>query len=53
MSAGYDAQLQNTIDRNTRKYSDLDLFFGKKISNKDVNTVTDVEAVMNEYRSIA
>ena len=27
MSAGYDAQLQNTSDRNTRQYSDLDLFF--------------------------
>ena len=30
MSAGYDAQLQNTSDRNVRQYSDLDLFFGKK-----------------------
>ena len=52
MAAGYDAQLQNTIDRNTRKYSDLDLFFGKKISNKDVNTVTDVEAVKRSIRNL-
>ena len=52
MSAGYDAQSQNTIDRNTRKYSDLDLFFGKNISNKDVNTVTDVEAVKRSIRNL-
>ena len=52
MSAGYDAHSQNTIDRNTRKYSDLDLFFGKKISNKDVNTVTDIEAVKRSIRNL-
>ena len=52
MVAGYDAQSQNTSDRNTRKYSDLDLFFGKKISNKDVNTVTDVEAVKRSIRNL-
>ena len=43
MSAGYDAQLQNTSDRNTRQYSDLDLFFGKKISDNDINKITDVD----------
>ena len=52
MVAGYDAQSQNTSDRNTRKYSDLDLFFGRKISNKDVNTVTDVEAVKRSIRNL-
>ena len=52
MVAGYDAQSQNTSDRNTRKYSELDLFFGKKISNKDVNTVTDVEAVKRSIRNL-
>ena len=52
MVAGYDAQSQNTSDRNTRKYSDLDLFFGKKISNKDVNTVTDIEAVKRSIRNL-
>ena len=52
MSAGYDAQLQNTSDRNTRQYSDLDLFFGKKISDNDINKVTDVEAVKRSIRNL-
>ena len=52
MSAGYDAQLQNTSDRNTRQYSDLDLFFGKKISDNDINKITDVEAVKRSSRNL-
>ena len=40
--AVYDAQLQNTA-RNTRQYTDLDLFFGKKSSNSDIQTITDEE----------
>ena len=52
MSAGYDAQLQNTSDRNTRQYSDLDLFFGKKISDNDINKITDVEAVKRSIRNL-
>ena len=35
----YDAQLQNSSDRNVRQYSDLDLFFGKKTSDNDINKV--------------
>jgi len=40
--AVYDAQSQNT-ERNTRQYTDLDLFFGKKTSNSDIQTLTDVQ----------
>ena len=52
MSAGYDAQLQNTSDRNVRPYSDLDLFFGKKTSDNDISKVTDVEAVKRSIRNL-
>ena len=52
MSAGYDAQLQNTSDRNVRQYSDLDLFFGKKNSNRDISDVTDVQAVKRSIRNL-
>ena len=52
MSAGYDAQLQNTSDRNVRQYSDLDLFFGKKTSDNDISKVTDVEAVKRAIRNL-
>ena len=35
-----DAQGQNNIDRNSKQYKDLDLFFSKKSVSNDVNTVT-------------
>ena len=34
--AQYDAQITNDSDRSSRKYSDLDLFFGKKSSDSDI-----------------
>ena len=46
-----DAQGTNNSDRNVQTYTDLDLFFGKK-SNKDVNKVTDVEAVKRSVRNL-
>ena len=49
--AVYDAQLQNTA-RNTRQYTDLDLFFGKKSSNSDIQTITDVQAVKRSIRNL-
>ena len=52
MSAGYDAQLQNTSDRNVTQYSDLDLFFGKKTSDNDISKITDVEAVKRSIRNL-
>ena len=52
MSAGYDAQLQNTTSREVRQYSDLDLFFGKKTSDNDISKVTDIEAVKRSIRNL-
>ena len=51
MSAYKDAQANNDITRNVKQYRDLDLFFSKK-SNKDVNKVTDVEAVKRSVRNL-
>ena len=48
----YDAQLNNSSDRNVRQYADLDLFFGKKSSDKDVSVVTDVQAVKRSIRNL-
>ena len=52
MSAGYDAQLQNTTGREVKQYTDLDLFFGKKTSDNDINKVTDVQAVKRSIRNL-
>ena len=51
MSAYTDAQANNDITRNVKQYRDLDLFFSKK-SNKDVNKVTDIEAVKRSVRNL-
>ena len=48
----YDAQLQNSSDRNVRQYSDLDLFFGKKSSDSDISKVTDFQAVKRSIRNL-
>ena len=48
----YDAQLNNNSERNVREYVDLDLFFGKKSSDKDVSVVTDVQAVKRSIRKL-
>ena len=50
--AVYDAQSQNVSSRNVRRYVDLDLFFQKKIPNKDVNTITDIQAVKRSVRNL-
>ena len=50
--AQYDAEIKNNIDRNVRQYSDLDLFFGKKTSNSDVQDVTDIKAVKRSVRNL-
>ena len=47
----YDAQSQNTA-RSTRQYVDLDLFFGKKTSDKDIQKLTDVQAVKRSIRNL-
>ena len=51
MSAYTDAQANNDITRNVKQYRDLDLFFNRK-SNKDVNKVTDIEAVKRSVRNL-
>ena len=48
----YDAQLNNNTSRNNRQYSDLDLFFSRKTSNSDINTLTDVQAVKRSVRNL-
>ena len=47
-----DAQGQNNIDRNVRQYTDLDLFFGKKSTSKDISKVTDVLAFKRSVRNL-
>ena len=51
MAGFYDAQAKNDSTRNTRQYTDLDLFFGRK-TNDDVNKVTDVQAVKRSIRNL-
>ena len=50
--AQYDAGSNNNIARNVRQYTDLDLFFGKKTSNSDVQEITDVKAVKRSIRNL-
>ena len=51
MSAYKDAQANNDITRNVKQYRDLDLFFSIK-TNKDLNKVTDIEAVKRSIRNL-
>ena len=51
-TAHKDAQGQNDIDRNARQYTDLDLFFSKKATSKDISKVTDVQAVKRSIRNL-
>ena len=48
----YDAQSKNNNKRSGRIYTDLDLFFGKKTSNSDVQDVTDIKAVKRSIRNL-
>ena len=50
--AQYDAQSNNNSNRNVRQYTDLDLFFGKKSSNSDVQDITDIKAVKRSIRNL-
>ena len=51
-TAHKDAQGQNDIDRNVRQYTDLDLFFNKKATSKDISKVTDIQAVKRSIRNL-
>ena len=48
----YDAQLNNNSERNTRQYTDLDLFFTKRASDNDVGVITDIQAVKRSIRNL-
>ena len=51
-TAHKDAQGLNTLDRNVRQYTDLDLFFAKKATSKDISKVTDIQAVKRSVRNL-
>jgi len=51
-TAHTDAQGQNDIARNVRQYTDLDLFFSKKATSKDISKVTDIQAVKRSIRNL-
>ena len=52
LDAFTDAQSKNNIDRNVRQYTDLDLFFNKKATSKDISKVTDIQAVKRSVRNL-
>jgi len=47
-----DAQQQNDTDRNVRQFRALDLYFTKASGTKDVNKITDVQAVKRSIRNL-
>ena len=51
-TAHKDAQGQNDMWRNVRQYTDLDLFFSKKATSKDISKVTDIQAVKRSVRNL-
>ena len=50
--ATYDAQRTNDSDRVVKEYVDLDLFFGKKSSNSDIQDLTNVKAVKRSIKNL-
>ena len=50
--ATYDAQRTNDSDRVVKEYVDLDLFFGKKSSNSDIQDLTNIKAVKRSIRNL-
>jgi len=48
----FDAQSQNNNARSVRRYTDLDLFFSKKLYNSDVSEVVDIQAVKRSVRNL-
>ena len=47
-----DAQANNDSDRNAQIYTDLDLFFNKKTTSKDISKVTNIQAVKRSVRNL-
>tara|TARA_S200000501_G_C20629940_1_gene658451 strand:- start:380 stop:808 length:429 start_codon:yes stop_codon:yes gene_type:complete len=50
--ATYDAQQTNESDRVVKEYVDLDLFFGRKSSNSDIQDLTNVKSVKRSIRNL-
>jgi len=50
--ATYDSQLTNDSDRVVKEYVDLDLFFGRKSSNSDIQDLTNVKSVKRSIRNL-
>lgn len=50
--ATYDAQQTNESDRVVKEYVDLDLFFGRKSSNSDIQELTNIKAVKRSIRNL-
>lgn len=50
--ATYDAQQTNNSDRSAKEYVDLDLFFGRKSSNSDIQELTNIKAVKRSIRNL-
>ena len=48
----YDSQSQSKSTRNSRKFRDLDLSFGRNIVTNDVNTVEDVVAIKRSVKNL-
>ena len=48
----YDAQSTNNSDRVVKEYVDLDLFFGRKSSNSDIQDLTNVKSVKRSIRNL-
>ena len=47
-----DAQANNDSDRNVQAYIDLDLFFNKTMTSKDISKVTNIQAVKRSVRNL-
>ena len=48
----YDSQQTNESDRVVKEYVDLDLFFGRKSSNSDIQDLTNVKSVKRSIRNL-
>ena len=52
LTALREAESINDSTLNSKQYSDLDLFFTKKSSNKDVNALTNITAIKRSVRNL-
>ena len=50
--AQYDSITQSTSNRNSRKFKDIDLDFGRNVVTNDINTVTDVVAIKRSVKNL-